>query len=285
MDEEMKLGIDDINLGSTEDLELRDFGDIEFETTQNEPEPDPAELFPLQPTSMSPISEQAQFQDDDDDEVSSYVGSDLTPEEEARKKKNLLFKLKRFQKKGFTLSRPYNMESDLADIQAEAESIRKEANLGAGVETMKKGLTVATYLMEMLNNKFDPINAKLDGWSGSVKDDIDSGYYDEVFEELYDKYTQRLDMPPEIKLVSMLGTSALQFHIAQTIVSNTLNMSKTQEILKTNPRLKKDIMNAVGEKRRQRKMNDPSDIDDILQELEIEDENTKIQNQRLENDF
>ena len=59
----------------------------------------------------------------------------------------------------------------------------------------------------MLNNQFDPINAKLDGWSNQVKDDVDHGDYDEVFEELYDKYTNRFQMPPEMRLASMLGTS------------------------------------------------------------------------------
>lgn len=244
-------------------------------------------------------NEQSRDTNEENGSVSSYVGSDLTPEEEERKKKVLLFKLKRFQKKGYTLSRPYNLDSDLIDVQAEVESIKREANLGASVDTMKKGLVVSTYLFEMLNTRFDPINAKLDGWSNQVKDDVDHGDYDEVFEELYDKYTDSLEMPPEIKLLSMLGTSALQFHIAQMIVNRTLDKSETTEILNKNPQIKKDILNAVNKSKAGKKISDmskeynmnqinmkqpmkqPSDIDDILAELEIEDENSKLKNEEI----
>lgn len=221
---------------------------------------------------------------DDNSSVSSYVGSDLSPEEELQKKKNLLYTLKRFQKKGFTLSRNYTLNSDLFEMKAEVDSIKREANLDASVATMKKGLTISTYLLEMLNNQFDPINAKLDGWSNQVKDDVDHGDYDEVFEELYDKYSNRFQMPPEMRLVSMLGTSALQYHVAQIVVNRTLNTSKTDEILKKNPQIKKDIMTAVNNDEKigkkmiaeQQKMSNPSEIDNILKELQIEDENSKI---------
>lgn len=220
---------------------------------------------------------------DDTGSVSSYVGSDLTPDEVLKKKKTLLYKLKRFQKKGFTLSRPYNLNSNLIDMKAEVDSIRREANLGATVATMKKGLTISTYLLEMLNNQFDPINAKLDGWSNQVSEDVQHGDYDEVCEELYDKYSHRLEMPPEMKLMSMLATSALQYHVAQIVVHRTLDNNQTDKILKQNPQIKKDIIQAANESnvmnninKQQKKMNDPSDIDDILQELQIEDENSKI---------
>ena len=41
-------------------------------------------------------------------------------------------------------------------------------------------------LLEFLNNKFDPFDIKLDGWSESVNESIND--YDEVFEELAEKY-------------------------------------------------------------------------------------------------
>ena len=242
-------------------------------------------LGPNYPTDNNPYIEM--HDDKDAQSVSSYVGSDLTPDEEMRKKKVLLFKLKRFQKKGYTLSRPYTMESELIDIQAEVESIKREANLSASVETLKKGLMVSAYLIEMLNTKFDPINAKLENWSNQVKDDIENGDYDEVFEELYDKYTDSLDMPPEMKLISMLGTSALQYHIAQVIVAKTLTDNNVNEVLHKNPQIKRDIMNAVNQsnvgKAQQKIMKEPSNIDGILAELDIEDENAKNKNSEILN--
>lgn len=214
----------------------------------------------------------------DEHSLSSYAGSDLTPEEEEKKKKQLLYKLKRFQRKGFSLSRAYNLDSNLIDIQAEFESIKREANLTASVETMKKGLSVTTYTIEMINTKFNPIGARLEGWSAQVKDDLQNGDFDEIFEDLYDKYTDSVAMPPEMRLLSMLATSALQYHIAQVIVNNTLTRSRSQQILKENPTLKKDINKAVKNNVMSRKkakitkqMKMPSDLPNIMEEMEMTD--------------
>ena len=262
------------------------------------PIPEPTSLNQIDDESFQPSftppspPSRPSTEDDDDDSVSSYCGSDLTPEEVTKKKKILLYRLKRFQKKGFGLSRVYNMESDLVDLRAEVESIKREANLGATVTTMKKGIQISTYLIELLNHQFDPINAKLDGWSNQVKGDLENGDFDEVLEELYDKYTDRLHMPPEMRLLSMLGTSALQYHIAQVVVKQTLDQSRTEQILQNNPKIKKDIMTAFRNSKKseqipesnytetqtseQKEMEDPADIDGILQELKIEDENNKV---------
>ena len=40
--------------------------------------------------------------------------------------------------------------------------------------------------VEFLNNKFDPFDVKLDGWSEQINENIDD--YDEIFAELHEKY-------------------------------------------------------------------------------------------------
>ena len=64
--------------------------------------------------------------------------------------------------------------------------------------------------VEFLNGKFDPFNIKLDGWSESMNEGIND--YDEIFEELHEKYGGRADIAPEIKLMLMVGGSAFMFH-------------------------------------------------------------------------
>ena len=245
------------------------------------PPPPPMGLGGVLPPSMDQDGQQLE-EDEIMSNISSYVGSDLSPEEIQQKKKTLLYKLKRFQRKGFVLSRPYNLDSELIDIQAEVDSIKREANLGATVATMKKGLTITSFFLESMNSQFDLIGAKLDGWSNQVKDDVDHGDYDEVFEELYDKYTDRFQLPPELRLVSMLATSALQYHVAQIVVSRTLSTSKADDIIKQNPKIKQDIFDAVAKQRREEKqqpqvsMQPPSDIENILKELDITDDNPQL---------
>ena len=74
--------------------------------------------------------------------------------------------------------------------------------------------------MEFLNDKFDPIGAKLDGWSESVMENI--GDYDNTFEKLYEKYSSNTEMAPEFELLFGLGTSAFMFHLTNTMFKNSL---------------------------------------------------------------
>jgi len=229
--------------------------------------------------------------------VSSYAGSDLTPEEEEKKKKTLLFKLKRLQKRGYHLSRAYNIDSPLEEIQAEVDTIKREANLEQGTKAAKRGLLFMTSALEWANNKYDPFDVMLDGWSGEVQEDVENGEYDEVMEELYDKYYDKVSMSPEMKLMMMVGGSALQFHVSNTVVKTMMGPSGANNLLKQNPHLKTEIMNAVnksemgqqmqaemgmGAQQPRKEMNGPSDVDDILAELENEDLNASNNNNVME---
>ena len=94
---------------------------------------------------------------------------------------------------------------------------------------------------EFLNNKFDPFSIKLDGWSESVNDSITD--FDEVFEQLYEKYGGGGEMAPELKLVMMLGGSAFMFHLSNTMFkSNIPNMG---DIMQQNPDLMKQFAKAA----------------------------------------
>ncbi len=254
-------------------IEESDTSEEEEEEEEKRPNVDYIELNQSTGEPVQPDEDQGE---DAVSPPSSYGGSSISPEEELKRKKVFLQKLKRFEKKGFPASRRYTLNSNLDEIQAEYESIRRELNLNATVRTMKKGLGVTTFLMETLNNRYDPVNAKLDGWSSQVQQDLDSGDYDEVCEELYDKYANRVNMPPEVRLFSMLGTSALQFHIAQLVVQRTIDTSTTDAILRENPQLRTDIMSAVNKNQQarmeqmQKQMMDPQNIEDLMQEVENE---------------
>jgi len=79
-------------------------------------------------------------------------------------------------------------------------------------------LTTITAL-EFLNTKFDPFDLKLDGWSESVHENIDD--YNEVFGELYEKYKSNTKMPPEVKLIMMVGGSAAMVHLTNTMFKSS----------------------------------------------------------------
>ena len=74
--------------------------------------------------------------------------------------------------------------------------------------------------IEFLNNKFDPFDHKLDGWSEAVNENVDE--YDEVFGELHEKYGGSTKMAPELKLLFMLGGSAAMLHMTNTMLKSKL---------------------------------------------------------------
>ena len=122
------------------------------------------------PMQNPPQNHQDNFENElkDNQSVSSYAGSDLSPEETLKKKRLLLFKLKRLQKKNYQASRFYDMNSSLPELTAEVESLKREANLDQGTKVTKNALISVCSLLEYVNNKFDPFDLKLDNWSEHV---------------------------------------------------------------------------------------------------------------------
>jgi hypothetical protein len=92
-----------------------------------------------------------------------------------------------------------------------------------------------------MNKRYNPFDVQLDGWSENVMENVDD--YDEVFEELYVKYRSKMKMAPEIKMIMMLGGSAMMFHLTNSMFKTAIpNMN---DVLKQNPGLVQNMMSAV----------------------------------------
>jgi hypothetical protein len=201
--------------------------------------------FGSQPTRnfSGPPSEHSQS-DSFDDSVSEMSEQGMSQEDIIKEKRTLLFKLKRYERKGYKLSRTYSLNSTLEDLRSEYESIRREANLEQGLKVSKNLLISSCSLLEYLNNRFDPMDIVLDGWSEEVHEDVEDNVYDEVLEELYYKYYDKVSLGPEIKLLTMLGGSAMKFHMTQTLLKTMVPDAET--LLKQNPNLKNEIAALVN---------------------------------------
>jgi hypothetical protein len=67
--------------------------------------------------------------------------------------------------------------------------------------------------------------------------------YDGVFEELYVKYRSKISVAPEVKLIMMLGGSAMMFHLTNSMFKSV--MPNMNDVMKQNPDLIKNMMSAV----------------------------------------
>lgn len=226
---------------------------------------------------------------------SSDYDEPKSPRTVLREKRKLLFKLKRYEKKGYKLSAKFSIHTPLEEIQCEYETIRKESNLENSLKVSKNILISVCSVLEFLNNKFDPLDIVLDGWSEEINEDVETGDYDEVLEDLYDKYADTVEMGPEIKLLMMIGGSAVKFHLCHTVLKTIIPGAET--LLKQNPGLKSDIASLIQKNVPELDMNDlnvmpkssdkasglgrmsqprremqgPTNVDDIIRELEEND--------------
>ena len=101
----------------------------------------------------------------DSDEQKTY-----TPREERKKKHELLYKIKALARKGIDEPFPVNMNSKLEDIELAYEEMYANYQRKNSVVLQRKMLVMAATLVEFLNNRYDPCDFKLDGWSESVYD-------------------------------------------------------------------------------------------------------------------
>ncbi len=165
----------------------------------------------------------------------------MSKEEMLREKFKFLRKLEALEKKGVELSKKYNMESSLQEMQGEYETIMDEKTKLNSVKFQGNMLMAVINGMEFLNNKFDPFDIKLDGWSDQVQENIND--YDDIFGELHEKYKSKASMAPELKLLFQLGGSAMMVHMTNSMFKTA--MPSMDDVLRQNPDLMRSFQNAA----------------------------------------
>jgi hypothetical protein len=118
-------------------------------------------------------------------------------------------------------------------------------NLEASLRFQRQCMMGVVTGAEFLNSKFNPFDWELDGWSESVHENIED--FDEVFEELYDKYKGRGNMPPEAKLLMSLVGSGFMFHMSNSFFRSKMSNVDPTDIFRNNPQLAKQFAQAAAQ--------------------------------------
>jgi hypothetical protein len=169
----------------------------------------------------------------------------LSPEEERKEKADLINKLSRLESKGFTISKRFTMDNSLDEIKMEFDRLMDARNLEGSIKFQRQMMMGLVTGLELMNNKFNPFDWQLDGWSESVHENVDD--YDEVFEELYDKYKGKGNMPPEARLLFMMVGSGFMFHMSNSFFRSKIGNMSMDDILKNNPGLAKQMAAAAAQ--------------------------------------
>ena len=193
-------------------------------------EPSPPSLFQNQQTATGPSVAFAPIQQQRD------------PEKEKKEKIEYLNKLQRLEQKGFPVSRRFTMDNSLEEIKGEYDRLVDARNLEGSIRFQRQALMGVVTGLEWMNNRFDPFDLNLDGWSESVHENVED--FDEIFEELYDKYKDRGKMPPEARLLFSLAGSGFMVHVSNTFMKQ--RMPSAADVLKNNPELARQFAAAAA---------------------------------------
>ena len=156
-------------------------------------------------------------------------------------KADLLNKITRLNKKGIASSQRLTIYSDIEEIRTEYKRMTYGIEVDRSIKFQRRMLVACVTGLEFLNDKFDPFDLELNGWSQNMMENVDD--YDGVFEELHNKYKAKVQVAPEVKLIMMVGGSAMMFHLTNSMFKAAV--PNVSQVMKQNPGLMQNMMDAV----------------------------------------
>ncbi|KAJ3086982.1 hypothetical protein HK102_012039 [Quaeritorhiza haematococci] len=133
---------------------------------------------------------------------------DQDPQEVRREKGFLLSQYLTKNKDYRYSSKLLSMDNTLEEIRNEVGFINFKKELENNLGFWKRAVVLSADGIVRLNNTYDPFDVDMSDWSKQIHYDVmETGNYDEVLEELVQKYRNSFALPPEVKLMTMMGMS------------------------------------------------------------------------------
>jgi hypothetical protein len=232
-------GLAEVEIGALEPMEpitlnLGNQAPVEIQFTKAEEERSSGSLFSNAQSATGPGFN-----------LAAAPSNRMSPEDERKEKADILNKLQRLEAKGLQVAKRFTMDNTLDEIKQEYLRLVDSRNLEASLRFQRQALMSVVTGLEWANGRFDPFDVKLDGWSEAVHENVED--FDEIFEELYDKYKERGKMPPEARLMMALAGSGFMCHVSNTFLKSRMASVSTDDILKNNPDLARQFANAAAQ--------------------------------------
>jgi len=166
---------------------------------------------------------------------------EMTNSEKNKQKSLYLRRLEFLKKKGAQLSRRFTSEDSYDDIKNEYDNIVQDKKKESSLKWQGHAMMAIVRGLEAFNSQTDWFGVNLDGWGESVSENIDD--FDDVFEELHNKYSGSVKMGPELSLLMQLGGSAMMVHITNSMFKSS--MPGMEDIMRQNPELMQQFSQAA----------------------------------------
>lgn len=133
------------------------------------------------------------------------------------------------------------MQNTIEELEDEYERLNEIHKVKNSIKWQKRILLGVTKGAEWANNRWDPIGLKLNGWSNAIAAEMDD--YSDIFEEMGEKYKDTFQMSPEIKLIMMVLTSGIMYHLSnQAAEKYAKELPEVSEVLEKDPELKQRFL-------------------------------------------
>lgn len=172
---------------------------------------------------------------DDFDRPESRGSIHFDPQAAARKlrqeKNALLAELELLESQGYTSKIKFNETSDLEQLRDAVDRLKKVRAAKGGVAICKKLLVNTVSLVEWANDRYDPVGAKLHGWSNQIQAETDEGEFDDVLMRCWERYGAIFgEVNPLIELVFAVALSGAMYHITQVMVENMREQQRERQM-------------------------------------------------------
>lgn len=125
------------------------------------------------------------------------------------------------------LNKHFSRDSNSYELKKEYEFQYELRDRQVKTKLYKNSIINLVHFIETANETYDPFSIDLDKWGEHVAIEIDD--YDDIMNELYDKYKEiGKNLPPEIRLIFSLGFSGFTYHVSKKMFKN----DGVEEILK-----------------------------------------------------
>lgn len=112
------------------------------------------------------------------------------------------------------MNKHFSRDSNSYELKKEYEFQYELRDRQVKTKLYKNSIINLVHFIETANETYDPFSIDLDKWGEHVAIEIDD--YDDIMNELYDKYKEiGKNLPPEIRLIFSLGFSGFTYHVSK----------------------------------------------------------------------
>lgn len=197
--------------------------------------------------SFGSMDDMSMSDDRSDNSRSSYGGREeftrkKRKEEIMQEKIEMLTRISKMSKQGFTATKRWTLKDDIDEIRFECYRMTRESNSKKSVKSMQHILITVATIVEFANNIVNPFNLKLQGFSKNMMLTVSD--YDDSLEELHHKWSGRTSIGPEMTILFTFVTSAV-FHHAGNVMNSPAPAAAST---KSEPETKKmpDMSSVLG---------------------------------------